>query len=254
MPEQRLSTVSKHYDVEGKGYLTADQQMLRNLDVDGDGKLDASELGPLMKSHNQLRKDNKALRRNQMKLGATTTLFGILVIITTVFATRASKDTVVGGDGLLASKGTGQPVVTQSRGVSIVSEMRHDEFDNTYECASMEDIAMLYKAFSEGSNVRILTNDSEAIGFEEAIGADGESMTFPVYNVQGSQAFINDTHVKVGDVMFDISPDNNCNEEGFVFEHGGRRLMHEYLQGRHLQIEFGCSWCSWAFGGGGMLL
>lgn len=233
----RLSTTSKQYDVEGKGYLTTDQQMLRNLDTDGDGKLDPTELGPLMKSHNQLRKDNKALRRNQLFLGGTTALFGIIVIITTVFAVRASKDTVVGGDGLLESKGTGQPVVTQSRGVSIVSEMRHDEFENAYECARMEDVAKMYKAFSEGSDVRILTNDSEAIGLEEDIGFDGELMTFPVYNVQGSQAAINDTHVNVGDAMFHIAPDNICNEEGVDFEQGGRRLMYDHLQGRHLQAS-----------------
>ena len=147
-----MSFVSQQYDVEGKGFLSKDQQMLRNLDTDGDGRLDASELEPFVKAHNNLRKDNDKLRRNQKFLGATTVVFGIITIIATVVAIRASKDTVVSPDGLLASKDSGLPVITRSRGVSIVSELHDDESEAEgakNECAHIEDVAALYKAFGD---------------------------------------------------------------------------------------------------------
>jgi len=223
------------YDVGKKGYLTGDERMLRNLDVDGDGKLDALELIPFVNRHNELRRDNEKLRKNQMILGATTIIFGVLTIVATVLAIQASKDTVVGSDGLLASKDTGKPIVTQSKGVSIVSELhsedRFSDPENTNECVNMEDVANLYKAFGEGTDVHILTNDSSATGLN-----DGR-ITFPVTKVQGSTASINDTHVKIGDVTFDIAADNPCNKGGRKYPRGPRKLFHDHLHGRHRKLR-----------------
>ena len=227
-----MSFVSQQYDVEGKGFLSKDQQMLRNLDTDGDGRLDASELEPFVKAHNNLRKDNDKLRRNQKFLGATTVVFGIITIIATVVAIRASKDTVVSPDGLLASKDSGLPVITRSRGVSIVSELHDDESEAEgakNECAHIEDVAALYKAFGEGSDVRILTNDTIISGLDHG------SITFPITKVEGSTAAINETHVMIGDVTFDIAADNPCNRGGRKYAQGPRKLFHDHLHGRKLQ-------------------
>eukprot|EP00593_Proboscia_inermis_P015644 CAMPEP_0171302622 /NCGR_PEP_ID=MMETSP0816-20121228/12044_1 /TAXON_ID=420281 /ORGANISM="Proboscia inermis, Strain CCAP1064/1" /LENGTH=194 /DNA_ID=CAMNT_0011781239 /DNA_START=53 /DNA_END=637 /DNA_ORIENTATION=- len=139
---KRLSNASNFYDVEGKGYLSMDQQILRNLDIVGDGKLDPSELAPLVKQYNELLKDNNALRKNQKLLGATTIFFGIATIVATVIAIMESKETVICSDGLLASKNTGIPVITQSMGVHIVSEL-HGDYD--YETAEVKRVAATYK-------------------------------------------------------------------------------------------------------------
>jgi len=235
----RLSTVSRFYDVEDKGYLTSDQQMLRNLDTDGDGKLDAKELAPFLKRHNELRDDNKKLKRNQMILGATTILFGIITIVTTIIAIRASKDTIVNSEGLLAEKGTGRAVVTQSKGVSIVSELHGDDYDvasggEKNECVRVEDLALLYKSFGEGTDMQILTNTSRVTGTKDASTA-----TFPITKVQGASASINDTHVTIGDVLFDIAADNPCNRGGRKYPKGPRKLLDDHLSGgMELQTPF----------------
>jgi protoporphyrinogen oxidase len=234
----RLSTVSKFYDVEGKGYLTSDQQMLRNLDTDGDGKLNAKEIIPFLARHNELRSDNKKLKRNQMMLGATTILFGIVTIVATIIAIRASKDTIINSEGLLAEKGTGRAVVTQSKGVSIVSELHGDDFDvanggEKNECVRVEDLALLYKSFGEGTDMQILTNTSRVTGSKDASTA-----TFPITKVRGASAAINETHVTIGDVLFDIAADNPCNRGGRKYPRGPRKLLDDHLSGMELQTPF----------------
>ena len=66
--KKRLSYASAQYDVEQKGHLTKDQQMLRDLDLDGDGKLDVNELQPFVERHNELLKENAKVKRNQIIL------------------------------------------------------------------------------------------------------------------------------------------------------------------------------------------
>ena len=122
-PPSRLSVVSQQYEVEGKGYLTDGQLLLRKLDTDGDGKLDPHELVPLLEIHQSLKRDNAQLRTNQWLLGGTTILLGLLTIIATIVAIREAKDTIISTDGALQSKSTGQPIITQSRGVSIISQL-----------------------------------------------------------------------------------------------------------------------------------
>ena len=68
-PPSRLSVVSQQYDVDGKGYLTDGQLLLRKLDTDGDGKLDPHELVPLLEIHQSLKRDNTQLWTNQWLLG-----------------------------------------------------------------------------------------------------------------------------------------------------------------------------------------
>ena len=119
--KKRLSYASAQYDVEQKGHLTKDQQMLRDLDLDGDGKLDVKELQPFVERHNELLKENAKVKRNQIILLCTTILFGIATVVASLLAARASQLTTVGDDGLLASKDAGLPIVTQSKGVTVVS-------------------------------------------------------------------------------------------------------------------------------------
>ena len=262
-PPSRLSVVSQQYEVEGKGYLTDGQLLLRKLDTDGDGKLDPHELVPLLEIHQSLKRDNAQLRTNQWLLGGTTILLGLLTIIATIVAIREAKDTIITTDGALQSKSTGQPIITQSRGVSIISQLHpitindEEDYETTtpnnnkkyQECANMEDVATLYKAFGDGSDVRILTNDAllheavteeaEAEVAEAAGGAAAASLTYPVRKVGGASAFINDTHVVIGDVTVDITAENTCNRQvgGRKYPTGPRKLFHDHVHGRQLQQE-----------------
>jgi len=240
----RLSSLSKLYDVEDNGFLCKTQQKLRDLDVDGNGQLSPAEIMPFVRQHNQIREDNRDLRRNQIWLGITTALFAIASMVMmgvlintskdmTIVAINDSVDTVVSSDGTLANKITGNTVVTQSKGVSIVSELQDNEpFDLQHPpngCVRMEDVATIYKAFGQGTDIRILTNDSATSGLN-----DGE-ITFPVKKVQGDTAGVNDTHVLIGDASFDIAADNPCNRGRRKYPHGPRKLFHDHLHGRHLQ-------------------
>merc|ERR1712072_959693 len=97
-----------------------------------------------------------------------------------------------------------------------------------------EDVATLYKAFGEGTDVRILANDSAVTGIEHPLGS---SLAFPVTKVQGTAAGINDTHVTIGEVSFEIHADNPCNTGGRKYPQGPRKLFHDHLHGTHRNLQ-----------------
>ena len=141
---------------------------------------------------------------------------GLLTIIAIIVAVREAKDTIITTDGVLQSKSTGQPIITQSRGVQIISQLHpitindenEEEEDETttpnnnkkyQECANMADVATLYKAFCDGSDARILTNDAvrhDAVTEEESEAAEvteaaaaAASLTYPVRKVGRASGF-----------------------------------------------------------------
>ena len=200
--KKRLSYASAQYDVEQKGHLTKDQQMLRDLDLDGDGKLDVNELQPFVERHNELLKENAKVKRNQIILLCTTILFGIATVVASLLAARASQLTTVGDDGLLASKDTGLPIVTQSKGVTAIAKQEIDyETGEEHTCVSMQDVDRMVNAFADGSNIVMLTDSSEV---------DLEETAFKGERVTGSTFSSNTTHTELGGLVLDTSEGNPC--------------------------------------------
>lgn len=200
--KKRLSYASAQYDVEQKGHLTKDQQMLRDLDLDGDGKLDVNELQPFVERHNELLKENAKVKRNQIILLCTTILFGIATVVASLLAARASQLTTVGDDGLLASKDTGLPIVTQSKGVTAIAKQEIDyETGEEHTCVSMQDVDRMVNAFADGSNIVMLTDSSEV---------DLEETAFKGERVTGSTFSSNTTHTDLGGLVLDTSEGNPC--------------------------------------------
>lgn len=211
-----------------------DDDSARDFFVRFEKQVDSEDLKQFVKHHNELREDNRDLKNkcaklgvNQILLGAATVFFGIASIVSTVVAVRASKDTVVGVDGVLVAKGTGDDVLVHSKGVSVVSQLRDflDDEGDTVECFKMADIAELYKAFGEGTDALVHTDGSAATaGFDDGSTVDGA-----VTKIQGAAAFMNDTHVIIGDLAIDISPDNPCNSGGEEFPDGSLKVFRDHL-------------------------
>lgn len=252
LPKQ-LSTVSKQYDLEGKGHLSEKQQMLRNMGIQGEtardfflrnaSKIDTDDLKEFAERHNELRsdnkelqksqeellRDNKKLKRNQILLGSATLLMGIATIAATVLAIRSAQVTVVGEDGTLVGKDSGQEVAVKSKGVSALTWLVPNGDEDPYECISPADAAILYKGFVEGSNTLVLTNDSAVTGMDYG----GSTMGVPVKKLQGSTAFSNDSHIMIGDFPILLDPDNPCSSSGAVdYPQGSRQLFHDHLNGK----------------------
>jgi len=193
-------------------------------------QLDNEEFMDFLQRHNELRADNEELKNtckklsmNQLLLGVAVVIFGIASIASTIVAVKTSKNMVVGIDGILLDKDTGKEVVVHSKGVSVVSEVKDflDEEGQTVECFRIADIATLYKAFEEGTDARVLTNVSD--------GSIGDSVT----KIQGANAFTNETHVIIGDLVLDISPENLCNNGDEEFPDGSHAVFHDHLEWLH---------------------
>jgi hypothetical protein len=130
---RQLSTISKKFDMDGKGYLDDTEQALRRLDSQNIGHLDVHKVYDLMKGlqtaqHSNaelmetLQKEsrrNGSLRRGIIALFAFTLLLTLANIGTSFAAARLAKDTQVSALGDLQSSSSGVRLGTTSKDVVI---------------------------------------------------------------------------------------------------------------------------------------
>ena len=221
--KNRLTTVSKQWDVENKGFLTDGQQKLRALDTDGKGMLSAAQLSSFAGQYDALRKENQQIKRGLIALVFLTCVFFVGTVVASVLAVKANKDTSIDVEtGRMLVKNSDLPVTMHSQGISIDANEKATP-DGRAMCASMDDIAKMFTGFSEGSQVRLHLNrpvDSEDDGTSEGV----------VVAPQESTSYYNDTHIVIGGIEFDISPENPCNE----VEVG--RVLQEVYGGKHRKL------------------
>uniref|UniRef100_A0A7S2HHR9 EF-hand domain-containing protein n=1 Tax=Helicotheca tamesis TaxID=374047 RepID=A0A7S2HHR9_9STRA len=229
-----LSVVSKKYDVENKGYLSKEQQALRNLDKEGKGHLSAEQLAPLMEEYKKLSKDNAQNRRLIIALFVAVVVLGAGTIAASILAVRSSKDTRITSDGTLAKKGTDQPVITTSQGFSVSTNEKVDpKTGNFIQCLSLSQISRLYISYSKGTQTLLHVNNT--LSTDNSI--DAGRYSFPVLSIRGDSAMYNDTHVSIGNAMIDISPENPCMTalEGEAYQRNAPDRIRNLFQ-RHLAI------------------
>lgn len=219
-----MSVVSRMYDVDNKGYLTKEQQTLRNLDEDGTGKLTAEQLAPLMDNYRKLSQENTKNRRLIWFLFGAVILLGIGTITASVVAANAAKDTKITSDGVLTSKGSNDPVITASQGVSIATIEVFDPKTGSYlQCVPAASALHMYTNFARGMGLTVLKNNTLSAGLDTKIS----KYEFPVEKVNGDSATHNYTHIQIGSNQIDISPENPCNVLLWEAEHGtgGDRML-----------------------------
>jgi hypothetical protein len=134
--QRRLSTISKKFDIDGKGYLDETERALRRLDSQNTGTLDVHKVYDLMRGlqtaqrsnvelmetlQNESRR-NGTLRRGIILLFAFTILLSLANIGTSFAAARLAKDTQISSLGDLQSSSTGVRLGTTSKDVVISME------------------------------------------------------------------------------------------------------------------------------------
>lgn len=216
-----MSVVSRKYDVEDKGFLTEEQQMLRNLDSKGTGQLTPEQLAPLMNSYKELMKENAKNSRLIKILFAVVVVLGVGTIVASVLAANYAKDTSVSSDGALVKKGSDQAVITTSQGVSVSTVEAADPTTGEYfQCIAFEHAADLWVSFKRGTPARISINETLSVGQ----GVDDGEISYGIMDIGGGKASINETHTTIGDIVLDTRADNPCNRillENYEEREGG---------------------------------
>ena len=82
-PKDRLSVVSTKWDASNKGFLTDEEQVLRNLDVEGTGTLTSKQLSAFADQYGALREENKQIKRG---LALLTLLIFVGTVVASVMA------------------------------------------------------------------------------------------------------------------------------------------------------------------------
>ena len=220
--KNRLTTVSKQWDVENKGFLTDGQQQLRALDTEGKGMLSATQLSSFADQYDALRKENQQIKRGLIALVFLTCVFFVGTVAASVLAVKANKDTSIDVQtGRMLVKNSDLPVTMHSQGISINANEKATS-DGRVMCASLGDIAKMYDGFSVGSQVRLHLDPS--------VASDDEDMSEGVVVApQESTSYYNDTHIVIGGIHFDTSPENPCSED-----HDHRAL--EVYGGKHRKL------------------
>ena len=220
--KNRLTTVSKQWDVENKGFLTDGQQQLRALDTEGKGMLSATQLSSFADQYDALRKENQQIKRGLIALVFLTCVFFVGTVAASVLAVKANKDTSIDVQtGRMLVKNSDLPVTMHSQGISINANEKATP-DGGVMCASLGDIAKMYDGFSVGSQVRLHLNPS--------VDSEDEDMSEGVVMApQESTSYYNDTHIVIGGITFGISPENPCSED-----HDHRAL--EVYGGKHRKL------------------
>ena len=210
-----MYNVHIRWDTSSKGFLSAGQQQLRDLDVDGKGSLTAAQLSKFTGQYDQLLDEHKKAKRAIKALGVLCIVGFSGTVAASVLAVKASKDTTVDTKtGLMLVKNSEVPVTVKSeaQGVSIVGEeyvsISANGTATVQYCASMGDVAKMYSSNAKGSSTRLLLNTSWEDDFMSEIN---DEFALTVLSPQvSSAAYHNETHVTVGDIVFDMSPENPC--------------------------------------------
>ena len=151
-----------------------------------------------------------------------TCVFFVGTVAASVLAVKANKDTSIDVQtGRMLVKNSDLPVTMHSQGISINANEKATP-DGGVMCASLGDIAKMYDGFSVGSQVRLHLNPS--------VDSEDEDMSEGVVMApQESTSYYNDTHIVIGGITFDISPENPCSED-----HDHRAL--EVYGGKHRKL------------------
>jgi len=157
------------------------------IDKDGDGTIDAYEVGTAFKKYGETKKDNKNLRYLVVGL----VLFSILLIFcvfgASITATRLSKDTSVDPvSGIMYQKGSNRPIQTvpveiRKEGVTI-NEMETEQLD-VLQKISLDDGAIKFqvtgyaKSLPKNQVTLLVDGGSLIYGEEGLVAATGKAET-----------------------------------------------------------------------------
>jgi len=245
---KQLSVVSTKWDAENKGYLSAVQQSMRDLDEKGTGTLSADQLSIFATKMEVVSSENKQLKKLVLGLGLLIVVLFASTLIGTTLAIKANKEISVTPDGLAVAPSTGLPLRTEAQGFAAESTYVLDEETGiTHECVLVSDIAEMYIAYGKGMTVTYkgMAGDLE----------DVDENTSPIHVASGG-AYVSKEQVQFGDAMkFNISSAAcdrllGVTEEdtaGVSTDGSGRKLREqltfaevlENVQARRLQTECG---------------
>jgi len=194
----RLSTVSRQWDTERKGYLTTSQRLARTADKDGKGYLSAEEARSM---GSQIANLTDQYRKVQQRLKRVLLLLVVLcgaTITTAYFAITGNQETMVDENGALLAADGGTQVSVKSLGLKIFTYTMPSTSTTSGSkvCLSADDLAL---AWTENENGGVATFVIQSVG-----GGGAEQ----VLRLGASDARMTEEKVSFGDL--ELVPDPEC--------------------------------------------
>ena len=152
-----LSTVSRNYDLGGKGFLTDTEKQMRGMDSDNVGHLTNAKVSAIVAETLVLREKTNRMKLWLGILGVAVIVLGLSNLGTAFAAAWLAKDTTVDeSTGQLMVKDSDTPVTVQSTGQT--SNLMLDE-SKSYGCMDREYAARLWTGVIDGTPSSIIIRE-----------------------------------------------------------------------------------------------
>lgn len=164
---KQMSATSSLYDNGRKGYLTAAEQHMRDMDKHGQGQLSNEQVAQIVEQTLALREMNQRLRFWVFALFGAVTVLGLSNLGTAFAAARLAKDTTVdSGTGVMIVKGSDRTrVSTMGTGHSVSAYLIKDEETNTTSlCIPRDQAAALMNRTMHGTKTTLLVTTTDGEG------------------------------------------------------------------------------------------